>query len=104
MWGSEDSDRVHVCLADEQPRVEEFSVRVDLRRPAEPFMRILVSLAEQFGCVFAVWPFRTFEPSAERLLAEVAQSESARFVRGPRAYFEELSRDPDQQARGWTRH
>ena len=104
MWGSEDSDRVHVCLSEEDSRVEEVSVRMDLRHPTEPFTRVLASLAEQFGCVCAVWPFRTFEPSVERLLSEVAQSESARFVRAPRAYLEELSCDPDQQARGWTRH
>ena len=103
-WGSKDSDRVDVCLTDEQSRVEELSVRVDLRHPVEPFARLLASLAEQLGCVCAVWPFRTFEPTVECLLAEIGQSEAARYVRGPRVYFEELARDPDQQARGWTRH
>ncbi len=104
MWGSEDSNRIHVCLDDTHERIEEVSIRVDLRQPWQQFARAIADLAQHTDCVIAVWPHRTFEPSLDRLMTEIAGSESARFVRAPREYFEELARDPNKEARGWTRN
>ncbi len=103
MWGSEDSDRIHVCLDETRERLEEVSVRIDLRKPCQQIARAISDLAQHADCVLAAWPHHTFEPSFERLMAEIAGSESARFVRASREYFEELSRDPNKEARGWTR-
>lgn len=103
MWGSEDSDRIHVCLDDARQRVEEITARLDLRRPYQAFARDVSELASYLRCVLAAWPYHTFEPSSERIIAEVASSESARFVHAPKKYLEELSRDPNKEARGWKR-
>jgi hypothetical protein len=103
MWGAEDSDRIHVCLDEAHARVEEVSVRLDLRRPCQQFAHAISDLAKHADCVLAAWPHHTFEPSFERLMSEISGSESARFVHAPREYFEELARDPNKEARGWTR-
>jgi hypothetical protein len=102
MWGSEDSDRIHVCLDDARQRVEEVSIRLDLRHPYQQFAHAIADLAHHANCVFAGWPHHTFEPSFDRLMTEVARSESGRFVRAPREYLEDLARDPNKKARGWT--
>ena len=102
MWGSEDFDRIHVCLDDSRQRVEEVSARFDLRRPCQQFARSISELAQHADCVLAAWPHHTFEPSFDRLMTEIAGSESARFVHAPREYLEELARDPNKKARGWT--
>lgn len=103
MWGSEDADRIHICLDDARERVEEVSIRFDLRLPCEQFARAITEFAHHADCVLAAWPFHTFEPSLDQLMAEIAGSESARYVRAPREYFEELARDPNMEARGWKR-
>lgn len=102
MWGAEDSDRIHVCLDDAHLRIEEVSIRLDLRQSFQQFAHAICDLAQHSECVFASWPHHTFEPLFERLVSEIAGSESARFVRAPREYFEELARDPNKEARGWT--
>jgi hypothetical protein len=101
MWGSEDSDRIHVCLDDARQHVEEVSIRLDLRHPCQRFARAIADLAQHADCVCATWPHRTFEPTFDHLMTEIAASESARYVRAPREYFEELVRDPNKESRGW---
>lgn len=103
MWGSENSDRIHICLDNARQRVEEVSIRLDLRQPYQQFARAIADLAQHADCVFATWPYQTFQPSFDRLIAEIAGSESARFVRSPHEYFKELARDPNKESRGWTR-
>ena len=102
MWGAEDSDRIHVCLDDAHQRIEEISIRLDLRRPFQQFAHAICDLARYADGAFASLPHHTFEPSFERLMSEIAGSESARFVRAPLKYLEELARDPNKEAQGWT--
>lgn len=101
LWGSKDTDRIHICLNDQLRCIKKVSFLFGLSRPFAQFARASSALAQHARCVFGAWPH--FEPFSERTMAEIARSEAARFVRAPREHFEELHRDQNKEARGWTR-
>ena len=93
MWGSDEGDRIHLLLEEESRRVEQVSVRIDLREFSRAFVAGVIQLASEFGCVLWVEPHTIIEPAMRPLCEAILQSRSAAFMRDPEGYLRSLPRE-----------
>jgi hypothetical protein len=98
LWGDNQKDDIDVYFEGE--RVCEIRARLDLRDITRDRVVRLAALARRLKCCFLEG--RTLEvvpATEEKLLASIAQSASAKFVRDPRGYLEGLGRDSATNAK-----
>lgn len=94
MWGCEEGDRIHVLLEEKEGRrVEEISVRIDLRKFSREFVAGVIHLASDFDCVLWVEPSSIVDPSMSSLCDAILKSRAAAFMRDPEGYLRSLLRE-----------
>ena len=88
-WGTPDGNRIDVLI--ESDRECEVLVRADLRSPDVEFLRRILALASQHGCVLLTEDLRLIEPDLQTLASQASQSPAAEFVSDPAGFLTKLS-------------
>jgi len=89
MWGDEDGDRVHIGHT--EGRIEDISIRVDVRTISFLFVNNIVSTARHLDCLLLTEGRYLLTPSVPKLLTRITKSPSFRFVSDPQSFLAQLS-------------
>jgi len=87
-WGTDDGDRVDVCLED--ARVVEVRARFDAREAHPAFAELVATFAEWANAMFVTEEGEIVEADAAALLRELRNSSAHRFAVDPETYLDEL--------------
>ena len=87
-WGTDQGNRVSVVVRGRC--IEEMSVRIDVRRVDDAFLRFTCALADRWGCVFLFPDYRVIPSMEGELRAAIAESDAARFVADSEGFLDDL--------------
>jgi len=85
-----------LCVNEQNQQVNEVSVNIDLRTKVwTDFVVNLLKITEKFQLrVYDYDSFDIYDATKESIYLHIKNSDAARFVRSPKEYFEEITKNP----------
>ena len=89
-YGNNDTNDFSIGLTDEG-YIGDFGVRFDLRELDKKFIENIFVLAKKIDCLLIDRKGNLFEPTFDKLVENIEQSNSFKFVSNPTDFFDKLS-------------
>ncbi len=82
IWGEERSNAVLVCY-DNENRIEEITMRIDVSELSPPFVRDVCAFPKQLGCVLVTYDYHVLAPEETFVLEAINNSRARKYLEDP---------------------
>ncbi len=89
-YGNNDTNDFSIGIT-EEGYIEDFGVRFDLRELNKNFIENIFTLAKQLDCLLFDRKGNLFEPTFDKLIENIKQSNSLKFVSNPTDFLDKIS-------------